>query len=419
MPFNSAIRDAMSVSGNKSASGFRDAVEGEGVWTAQPGDDVQDLVPNLIRVIAYGGKLFFRDDADTTTAHDGVACIVTSGGERFKVTDFGNGPLVRRYSVLSITDTPPGSPTVGDTYIVDVGGTGAWSSKDGKVAHRTSAGWVYITPKLYDEAHVDAVSSIYHFNASSAWVAGVPALSLADESVPFTKLMHGLGFAIENQTTNTPPGSPSDKVAYIIGPSPTGAWSGHAFKIAYYINAAWLIVAPQVGWKAYDKAVKADVVYSATGWVSLVSGYSVVADSGAPAGNVRCAYSTPGFTFSGSMTYTGAYEVITLSYTPRKTGAVIEVEFLSGLVTYDPVGTPTFSYAVGFFVDSQATTTDWVSGKSMSNSVDASNPHGMRALFRWTATDTSAHTFRICSVSNGFDFTHRHQKNQLIVRERA
>jgi hypothetical protein len=145
------------------------------------------------------------------------------------------------------------------------------------IAHRTSAGWVFITPKVYDECFVSGAGQGYYYNASSDWVAGTPGLTLGLASVHFTMLRHGLGQSIENQTTNTPPGSPSDGVAYIIGPSPTGAWSGHALKYAEWRNAAWEIVTPQIGWEVYDKALNVKVSYTAGGWVSLVSGFSKAA----------------------------------------------------------------------------------------------------------------------------------------------
>lgn len=42
--------------------------------------------------------------------------------------------------------TPPSSPSVGDTYLVPTGATGAWAGQSGKIAEYTTAGWGVITP---------------------------------------------------------------------------------------------------------------------------------------------------------------------------------------------------------------------------------------------------------------------------------
>lgn len=42
--------------------------------------------------------------------------------------------------------------------------------------------------------------------------------------------------------TNTPPGSPSDGDIYLVGTSPTGAWTGRANCVAIYAGTSWEFV---------------------------------------------------------------------------------------------------------------------------------------------------------------------------------
>ncbi|WP_420902130.1 DUF2793 domain-containing protein [Pseudomonas nitroreducens] len=39
---------------------------------------------------------------------------------------------------------------------------------------------------------------------------------------------------IVDKDLSTPPGSPADEAAYIVGASPTGAWSGKSTQVAWW-----------------------------------------------------------------------------------------------------------------------------------------------------------------------------------------
>lgn len=69
-------------------------------------------------------------------------------------------------SVISITDTPPGSPSDGDRYIVDDGGTGDWAGQDGKVAYY-SGGWQFLTPQAGWLAFVQSLDATYQYTGGS------------------------------------------------------------------------------------------------------------------------------------------------------------------------------------------------------------------------------------------------------------
>jgi len=49
---------------------------------------------------------------------------------------------------------------------------------------------------------------------------------------------------------NDPPGSPAEGDRYLVGATPTGAWTGHAQEVAYY-SGGWQFLDPLPGWRAY------------------------------------------------------------------------------------------------------------------------------------------------------------------------
>lgn len=51
------------------------------------------------------------------------------------------------YSVLAVTNTPPGSPVANDTYALGASPTGAWSGNAGKLAQWTGSAWSFTTPE--------------------------------------------------------------------------------------------------------------------------------------------------------------------------------------------------------------------------------------------------------------------------------
>lgn len=425
MPFNSGIRDALSIGGNKSAPAVRDAVEREYAWVCPPGFAVSDYTPGLTRVIVFGGRVFQRDDADTTTPHDGVSTLVTQGGVRFKADGFGQGPVIRRYAVLSRISAPPGSPALGDSHLVAAPGTGAFATHVGKIASWTSAGWRFVVPRLYDEAHVAAEALIYHYNASSVWVQGSPAIVIADNSLLFTKLKHGLGLAVENQTTNTPPASPSNGVAYIIGPSPTGVWTGHALKVALFDAGAWLIVAPQIGWKVYDKAIAADAVYDATGWVSLVSGYAKIQHSALANSTSLSVTGTGTITSETSLTTASTNLVQSENYTAKKTGSLVEVLFSCKSADFsgNSGSQGTIILNLGLFIDGGANSVTVARGPGCAFTTSVTNlSQGFDATMQWVAPDSLSHSLSVRASIQHSGTSSRSVSlrwTRLIIRELA
>ncbi len=69
------------------------------------------------------------------------------------------------------------------------------------------------------------------------------ALSLLDG------LLHG---AVESETA-TPPATPADGLAWLVGTSPTGSWAGKAGWIALRQAGQWLFAEPRDGMKLLDR----------------------------------------------------------------------------------------------------------------------------------------------------------------------
>jgi hypothetical protein len=77
---------------------------------------------------------------------------------------------------LSVKDrdltAPPGSPALGDSYIVATGATGDWAGHDGEVAVYTGSGWAFGAPRVGWLALVEDESVLSAYK-SGGWSAGV------------------------------------------------------------------------------------------------------------------------------------------------------------------------------------------------------------------------------------------------------
>lgn len=71
-------------------------------------------------------------------------------------------------------------------------------------------------------------------------------------NLTFATLNQVVQLSIVDKDLSAPPGSPADEAAYIVGASPTGAWSGKAAQIAWWSASAgaWQFIVPRAGWMA-------------------------------------------------------------------------------------------------------------------------------------------------------------------------
>ena len=80
-----------------------------------------------------------------------------------------------------------------------------------------------------------------------------------------------------------PPGSPAEGARYIVGPSPTGAWSGQTGRIAAFQDGAWAFYAPQEGWRAWVADEDKLYVWNGAAWGLFTAGLGSVVEDAGPA----------------------------------------------------------------------------------------------------------------------------------------
>ena len=113
----------------------------------------------------------------TTEPRSGLVYGWTQGENDWHTEMDNNLKSVGRFAYhLSVKDrnlaTPPGTPLVGDAYIVATGGTGAWAGKDGQVAVRELSGWAFGVPRLGWTAYVEDEEKLIAYKAAG-WSAGI------------------------------------------------------------------------------------------------------------------------------------------------------------------------------------------------------------------------------------------------------
>ncbi|TAK50230.1 MAG: DUF2793 domain-containing protein [Xanthobacteraceae bacterium] len=252
-------------------------------------DDMQSLIAldpataAAVIDVLFHGRVYHYDATDATTAHDGVTCLVSAEGRRYKLAV---GSSVDVYAVLSFSTTaPPGSPALGDAYLLPAGCTGAWAGHEGAIAVDTARGWEYITVPVGRPIYVEDVASFYHRDAAGNWTLGLGTQLFGANAVPPSALLNlkaGGILKVINKTTNAPPGSPAVGDAYVIGAAPTGAWAGKSLQIALCEAAGtWSYYVPSAGDEVYDSAVGAKAVYSGSAWVTRTAGLDLISTQAA------------------------------------------------------------------------------------------------------------------------------------------
>jgi hypothetical protein len=105
--------------------------------------------------------------------------------------------------------------------------------------------------------------------------------------VAFRKLLRAVDalvlLMVKSRTLTAPPGSPANGDRYIVGPAPTGAWSGQAKAVAVWTTddpatplGYWEFHTPAEGWLAWSQADAAAYAFTGGAWAVLINPGSVV-----------------------------------------------------------------------------------------------------------------------------------------------
>lgn len=74
---------------------------------------------------------------------------------------------------------------------------------------------------------------------------------------------------VEGFGAETPPASPIEGQAWVLGTSPTGDWAGEGGKVVSYRNGGWLFLPPRIGWLAWSKPDDQLRAYDGANWIVL------------------------------------------------------------------------------------------------------------------------------------------------------
>lgn len=102
-----------------------------------------------------------------------------------------------------------------------------------------------------------------------------------------------------------PPASPADGATWIVGPSPSAGWAGHAGELAVRADGAWTFLAPTVGWTVWLVDEACPVVWDGGAWRPLVeaigqlTGLLGLGVGTAPDATNRLAVRSPAALFTG------------------------------------------------------------------------------------------------------------------------
>lgn len=390
--------------------------EGEDPSSFEALDSDTGAIP---QALGYDGKIFWLDPNDSTSAHDGVTVIRTDDDYVYKVA--ANFDVK---SVLSFTTTaPPGTPSLGDAYLVPAGATGSWSSHQDDIAVWTANGWKYEIPTIGRWLLDEEVGGFLGYT-DTGWVYGPGARSFDDQSVPFSAAISwGYRFIVENQTTNAAP-TATLGLCYIVGPVPTGAWSGHALDVAICeVAGVWTFYDPGNGWSAFDKSLNAEYRFTGSAWTSSAGTWVSFASVFTASGSDSFPSVSSTYLYSSSTAPTTSHrrrsDDVTLSHTARSAGTRnLRFTYAADIAWSIAATSNTGADAcVALYRDSEANAIAWRRiVPTLSTLTAVQLPQHVNVQFVVDAPDASAHTYKVAITYFGPDTSNVGFPNALTRR---
>lgn len=388
----------------------------------------------LPQALGFNSTVFWLDPNDTTSAHDGVAVVKTVDNYRYKANPIDN----RTLSVLNFTTTtPPVTPSLGDTYLVPAGATGAWSSHQDDIAKWTPHGWDFEIARIGRWLLDQSIGGFIAYTATG-WKYGPGARSFDDASIPFSAALGwGARFEVESQTVVAPP-TATKGLRYVVGPSATGGWLGKDKKVAICeIAGQWRFYDPSDGWVAFDKSVQSDFRWSAatSAWISaagswvgrLSSPLTLTGSTTAPSGTTMYAYSNNVAPTTAQRRLTDG---VPLVYTAKKAGAVLRFDYTADAffpVGVNAIGSPNAPIVIALYRDSVVNAVAWkmiqapvmeIHAINMGLSAPIANftpKASVREFFEYQSPDTAQHTYSI-GILSGVQQSQAFDANSLTRR---
>ncbi|WP_347268123.1 DUF2793 domain-containing protein [Paracoccus sp. (in: a-proteobacteria)] len=98
------------------------------------------------------------------------------------------------------------------------------------------------------------------------------------------RLLDGIvQLAVLDRNLTTPPTSPAEGDRYIPASGATGAWTGWAGSIAYWIDGAWMRILPAPGWMAWIEDEAQMLVRTGSSWLPVIDAMGFIAQAAAVA----------------------------------------------------------------------------------------------------------------------------------------
>ena len=80
---------------------------------------------------------------------------------------------------------------------------------------------------------------------------------------------------VESRSLSTPPATPGDGEAYVVGQAATGDWSGSEDSIALFLNGGWDFITPWIGAKLWIHDESVDAIFIGSGWETSAVSVSI------------------------------------------------------------------------------------------------------------------------------------------------